>query len=118
MTAKLVSQPGKICLGGVICKSDGTIKSYFDLLTRVSARSRRRSPFLSRAFPCDLSHTTTVRDIVCDAVVDLFDNGSLNLRPLIKIFTTGGITLLAAVEIGNAAPSFGVASSGVSQGLN
>lgn len=52
---------------------------------------------------------------MADAVVDLFDAGSTNTEGRIRIYTEGGIDLLATVPMAD--PSFGTAVTGVAQGL-
>ena len=108
---QLVAQPGRLTIGGVICNPDGTIKSPLSLTADVPDSSRRR--FFP--FPCALQHDNSARDILADALVDLFDLGSGTAQGRIKIFTAGGISLLATVLMAN--PAFGAASTGVASGL-
>ena len=112
MSSKLVAQSGRINIGGVICNPDGTIKQKVNLSASVPDTSRR--PFFP--FPCELQHENDVRDVLADALVDLFDVGSLNAAGQLKIFTEGGITHLSTVVMAN--PSFDNALSGVAAGLN
>lgn len=101
---------GQLNIGGVICGPDGTLKSPIILSADVPAELRRR--FIP--LPCELQHDNDARNILADALVDLFDIGSINSEGRLKIYTTGGITLLATVLM--AAPAFGDAAIGVAQG--
>ncbi len=103
---------GKLNIGGVICNPDGTIKSPIILSANVPVELRRR--FIP--LPCELQHNNTTRNILADALVDLFDVGSTNAEGRLKIFTTGGITLLAVVLMGN--PAFDASVIGVAQGAS
>ena len=102
---------GQLHIGGVVCNPNGTIKQSISLTTRVPGRLRRLFPFL----PCELSHDNSARNILADALVDLFDLGSTNAAGSFKLYTTGGITLLSQILMAN--PSFGSAVSGVANGL-
>lgn len=102
---------GKLNIGGVICNPDGTIKSPIKLSANVPIKLRRRFVPL----PCELQHDNSARNVLADALVDLFDIGSANSEGRLKIFTTGGITLLATVLMVN--PAFDEAIVGVAAGL-
>lgn len=104
------SQLGTINFGGVICSPDGSVKFSVSLRTPLS-RSRR----LFIPLPCELQHSIGSRNTIADALVDLFDIGSLNAEGRLRIYTAGGIVLLATVLMGN--PSFDDAVSGVAPGL-
>lgn len=102
---------GQLSFGGVICTPGGQIKSSISLCVPLSRRSRRRFVPL----PCELQHAITSRNAIADALVALFDVGSANAEGRIRIYTTGGISLLATVLMAN--PAFGTAVSGVAPGL-
>jgi hypothetical protein len=108
---QLQAQPGRLTIGGVICNPDGTIKQPITLTSRVPERLRRLFHFL----PCTLQHDTLARNAIADALVDLFDVGSTNSEGRIKIYTAGGITLLATILMAN--PAFGAAANGIATGL-
>jgi len=112
MSSKFVSDESQLQLGGVICNPDGTIKQTIKLKSRVPAAPRRR--FIP--LPCVLRHDNDARDVIADALCDLFDVGSLNSQGRIRIYTTGGITLLATVLMAN--PAFTNAVNGVSPGFD
>ena len=110
--SQLVARPAGITLGGVICGPDGTIKTPLKLSAYVpKAQLRRR--FIP--IPCELQHEILSRNAMGDAVVDLLDLGSANAEGRIKIFTTGGITLLATLLMAN--PAFDDTVSGIAPGL-
>jgi len=108
----LVASSGSIQLGGVICNPDGTIKHSILLNSRVPIAPRRR--FLP--FPCELRHETAARNTMANALCDLFDVGSLNSQGRLRLYTAGGITLLATVLMAN--PAFSNAANGISPGVN
>lgn len=110
MSSRLVSGKGRLIIGGVICNPDGTIKQKLSLTASVPDSSRR--PF----FPCELQHENDVRDVLADAVVDLFDIGSANAQGQFKLFTEGGIDHLATIPMAN--PAFDDSISGVAIGLD
>ena len=105
------AQPGRLTIGGVICNPDGTIKQPIILTSRVPDRLRRLFHFL----PCTLQHDTPARNAMADALVALFDVGSGTSEGRIKVYTAGGITLLATILMAN--PAFGAAASGIASGL-
>ena len=111
MSSKLIANNGHLTIGGVICNPDGTIKQPISLTASVPDQSRRR--FIP--LPCTLQHDNTVRDALADAVVDLFDVGSANAEGRLKLYTAGGITLLATILMAN--PAFGPAVTGIAPGL-
>jgi len=108
MSSQFVAQKGRLTIGGVVCNPDGTIKSTFDLKADVPEQSRRRFTPL----PCALQHNNVARNIIADALVDLFDLGSANATGKLRIYTTGGITLLSTILMA-APPAFGDAATGV-----
>ena len=110
--AQFKAQPGRLTIGGVICNPDGTIKQSISLTSRVPDTLRRR---LLRFFPCELRHDNAARNVMADTLVDLFDLGSTNPEGKIKIYTTGGITLLATILMAN--PAFDSAVAGVADAL-
>ena len=110
--SKFVSGSADLQLGGVICGPDGTIKHSILLKSRVPTTTRRRFVPL----PCELRHETNARNVIADALCDLFDVGSLNSQGRLRLFTEGGITLLATVLMAN--PAFTNAVSGVSPGFD
>lgn len=112
MSSKFVSGGASLQLGGVICSPDGTIKHSILLKSRVPTATRRR--FMP--FPCQLRHETNARNVIANALCDLFDVGSLNSQGRLRLFTEGGITLLATVLMKN--PAFTNAVSGVAPGFN
>lgn len=107
------AQPGQLQIGGVICNPDGTIKQQITLTSRVPDTLRRR---LLRLFPCTLQHDTLARDAIANAVVDLFDVGSTNSEGRLKIYTSGGITLLATILMAN--PAFSSSVNGIAAGAS
>ncbi len=112
MTSQFVASKGRLTIGGVICNPDGTIKRSIKLTSSVPDKLRRRFT----PFPCVLQHDNSARNILADALVDLFDLGSTNAQGRIKIYTTGGITLLATVLMAN--PAFGTAVTGIAGGAS
>lgn len=112
MTSEFIASKGRLTIGGVICKPDGTIKQSIELNSHVPDSLRRR--FLP--FPCVLQHDTDARNIMANALVDLFDIGSSNAQGRIKLFTSGGITLLATILMG--IPAFGTAVTGIATGAS
>jgi len=112
MSSKFAAQPCRLTIGGVICKPDGTIKQPIQLNCRVPGSSRRR--FIP--LPCELQHNNDARNVIADALVALFDIGSANSEGRIKIYTAGGITLLATILMGN--PAFGSSVTGVADALS
>lgn len=111
MSSQFVSQQGRLTIGGVICNPDGTIKQKLTLDATVPDSSRRHL----FPFPCMLQHDNDARDVLADALVDLFDVGSANATGYLKLFTAGGITLLSTVLMAN--PAFGSSVTGVAEGL-
>ena len=61
-----------------------------------------------------LTHVTSVRNTLADAVVDISDTGSSNSTGKIRIQTSGDATL---VDIDLANPAFGAAASGTATAL-
>ncbi len=110
MYNNLVARPGSMTLGGVVCNPDGTIKTPLKLNVQQVQSRRRFIPL-----PCVLSHEIATRNSMGDAVVDLLDLGSGTAEGRIKIFTTGGITLLATLLMAN--PAFDDTVSGVAPAL-
>lgn len=55
--------------------------------------------------------TTAVRNLLCDAFVDLIDGGSANPEGLLRIGTAGMGTILAELDFSN--PAFGSAAVGI-----
>lgn len=108
---QLKARPGRLTIGGVICNPDGTTKSPLCLQSEVPRSLRRR--FI---LPCEIQHDTDARNVMADALTNLFDIGSVNTEGRIKIFTTGGITLLATVLMAD--PAFDPAVFGVAQGYD
>lgn len=109
---QFVALASQLTIGGVILNPDGTIKSKLKLTSLVPDRLRRLFSFL----PCELQHNTTSRNIMADAVVDLFDLGSAAAAGTINIYTENGITLLASVPMAN--PAFDDAANGIAAGLS
>jgi len=109
--SSFVASSGLLNIGGVICNADGTIKQNLLLTASVPDTSRRRFTPL----PCQLMHDNVARTLLADTLVDLFDLGATNAEGRIRIYTAGGITLLATILMAN--PSFGNAVNGVADGL-
>lgn len=104
------AQPAILTIGGAVYTPNGTIKSPFVLTTSVPRKKRRR--FIP--LPCELAHETATRNVLADALVDLFDQGTAESEGRIRLFTAGGITLLSTILMAN--PAFGSAVSGVASG--
>lgn len=111
MSSQFVADSSQLQIGGVVCSPDGTVKFPLTLQTSVPVKERRRFVPL----PCELQHNASTRNALADSVVDLFDQGSTYTEGRIKIFTSGGVTLLATILMAN--PAFDDAANGVAQGL-
>jgi hypothetical protein len=112
MSSKFVSSESQLQLGGVICNPNGTIKRKIELTSSVPDASRRRFT----PFPAVLRHDNDARNTIANALCDLFDVGSTNSQGRIRIYTEGGITLLATVLMAN--PAFTNAVNGVAPGFD
>lgn len=110
MSSRMFAQSGRLTIGGVICNPDGTIKQKLTLDASVPDTSRRLFPF-----PCTLQHENDARDILADALCNLFDVGSIEPQGYFKLFTEGGITHLSTVPM--AQPAFDASVTGVATGL-
>ena len=117
MSAQLRASAGRLDLQGLVLSPDGDEKARIALTSDVPSQTgllARLARFLPNWFPFELSHSTSARNAMCNAVVDLFDAGSLNSAGQIRIYTAGKVTRLAEIFMVN--PAFGDAVNGVAIG--
>jgi hypothetical protein len=112
----MMGQPGNLQLTGEIIRPSGSVKITLTCEKQRSTWLARLSRLISYFLPATLTHEVATRNAIADAVVDLLDVGSVNPTSRLRIYTTGGITLLATVLMAN--PTFGAAVSGVAAGLS
>lgn len=60
-------------------------------------------------------HSTAVRNLISNAVVDHIDYGTANPTGVLRVYTAGQVTQLVEIEFAN--PAFGASAGGVAQVL-
>ena len=100
---------------GEIVKPDGLVLPFRGGASVPVARVPKLAGIFRRFFPFSITHSTTIRNSLCNTVVDAFDVGSTNGEGRIKIQTAGHATDLAIIPM-DAPPAFSAASGGVATG--